>query len=178
MITHILIAGRPGIGKTTFIKMIIAEIKKLRPSWTLNGFYTNEIRENKRRIGFAIYTLDGQEGILASLKESQFTSKLRVGKYSVYITDLEKMVVPLLYKGADLLLIDELGKMELLSKKFREAIKYAFDNTPRIVATIPYYENSFLSTIKNRPNIKIKNLTRENRAELYVHVVQSILGNH
>lgn len=125
MFEHILITGRPGVGKTTLIKRLAIEIKTLKPSWTVTGFWTSEIRQKGQRIGFNIHTLNGQQGILARLSDQRFKSKFRVGKYSVDIKDLEEIAVPILYRNTDLLIIDELGKMELFSQKFREAVKFA-----------------------------------------------------
>lgn len=175
MIQYLLITGKPGVGKTTLIKKIVTEIKKRKPSWDISGFYTNEIRLNGLRIGFNIYTFDGQQGILARSNEPQFKSKFHVGKYSVFLTDLEDLVVPLLYESSDLLIIDELGKMELFSSKFRKAVINAFDNQSRILATLPYYENPFLLSIKSRLNIQVWELTRTNRVQIFKEVIQGIL---
>ena len=56
---HLLITGRPGVGKTTLIKRLIPA---LPPA---GGFYTEEIRSCGERVGFKIVTLAGEEGILA-----------------------------------------------------------------------------------------------------------------
>lgn len=173
---HLLITGRPGVGKTTLIKKIVAEIRKTNGNWVISGFYTNEIRQNGLRIGFNIHTFDGQEGILARSNDPQFKSKFRVGKYSVDVSDLDNIAVPLLYKFADLLIIDELGKMELYSSKFRNAVTYALNTQLRIVATLPSYENPFLASIKSRPNIQMWELTRSNRVQLFIEVIQAILN--
>ncbi|MFX0123814.1 MAG: NTPase [Candidatus Hodarchaeota archaeon] len=172
---HLLITGKPGVGKTTLIKRIVSEIRNTKPNWNISGFYTNEIRRNGLRIGFNIHTFDGQQGILARSNEPQLPSKFRVGKYSVYLTDLEDLVVPLLYESSDLLIIDELGKMELFSWKFRNAVTNAFNNHPRILATLPYYENPFLVSIKSRPNIHVWELTRFNRVQIFKEVIHEIL---
>ena len=58
---NILLTGSPGIGKTTVIKKVIAE---LNPA-LVGGFWSTEIRRGSKRIGFAIKTIDGEEGILA-----------------------------------------------------------------------------------------------------------------
>ena len=63
MNSNILLTGRPGIGKTTAVKRIIENIGINR----LNGFWSSEIREKGKRIGFSINTLDGRIGILAHI---------------------------------------------------------------------------------------------------------------
>ncbi|MFX0207308.1 MAG: NTPase [Candidatus Hodarchaeota archaeon] len=172
MYKHFLITGRPGVGKTTLIKRIVQEIRRTSPNHNISGFYTDEIRQNGLRIGFNIHTIDGQQGILARSNESQLISKMRVGKYFVDITDLENLVVPLLYNSTDLLIIDELGKMELFSLKFRKAVNFAFNNQPRVLATIPCYKHFFLDSIRKRKDVKIFELTRSNREPIFGDIVR------
>jgi len=175
MSTHLLITGKPGVGKTTLIKKVGVKLREAKPNWYIAGFYTNEIRQNGLRIGFDIHTFDGQRGILARSNEPQFKSKLRVGKYSVNLTDLDKLVVPLLYKSSDILVVDELGKMELFSSRFRKAVLFAFDNQPRILATLPSYKNPFLVSIRNRPDVHIWELTRSNQGQILKEIIEKFL---
>ncbi|MEE8182156.1 MAG: nucleoside-triphosphatase, partial [Candidatus Thorarchaeota archaeon] len=51
-----LLTGRPGIGKTTLIRAIV---EKLGPS-KAERFWSKEIREGGRRVGFYIETLSGK----------------------------------------------------------------------------------------------------------------------
>jgi len=112
----ISLTGRPGIGKTTAIKRIIEKLKDRAV-----GFYTEEIRhpETKKRLGFKVITTDGNEGILA---EKFKPSKFKVGSYGVNVEDFENLVIPVLekaFKERDkIIVIDEIGKMELFSDKF------------------------------------------------------------
>jgi len=175
MSNHLLISGKPGVGKTTLTKKIVTKLRDKKLNWDIVGFYTNEIRQDGLRIGFDIHTFDGLRGILARSNEPQFKSKFRVGKYSVDITDLDNLVVPLLYKSSDILVIDELGKMELFSSKFRKAVLFAFDNQPRVLATLPYYKNPFLVSIRNRPDVHIWELTRSNHGEILKEIIKKIL---
>jgi len=110
---NILYTGLPGCGKSTIIEKIVQRIN--RPS---TGFFTREIRDKGRRVGFSITTLDGQQGILAHI---DIRSHIRVGRYGVYIRDIEKIAVPSMRPENDnvILVVDEIGKMECLSGLFR-----------------------------------------------------------
>ena len=110
---NILFTGLPGCGKSTIIEKIVQRIN--RPS---SGFFTREIRDRGRRVGFSITTLDGQQGILAHI---DIRSHIRVGRYGVYIRDIEKIAVPSMRPENDnvILVVDEIGKMECLSGLFR-----------------------------------------------------------
>jgi nucleoside-triphosphatase len=155
----ILITGKPACGKTTLIKEIIKESK--RPAF---GFYTQEIREkDRKRAGFLIISTDGKKGILAHKK---FESKFRVGRYGVNIEDLEKIGVRVVLEGLkdkeNLIVIDEIGKMELFSEKFKEAVSEALDSQNPVLATIKLTSDKFCDKVKKRKDVVIFNLDQTN----------------
>jgi nucleoside-triphosphatase THEP1 len=84
---NILFTGLPGCGKSTIIEKIVQRIN--RPC---TGFFTKEIRDRGRRVGFSITTLDGQQGTLAHI---DIRSRIRVGKYGVNIRDIDKNQEPM-----------------------------------------------------------------------------------
>jgi nucleoside-triphosphatase len=161
MVKNIFITGLPGCGKTTLIKEILKELKI-----PAKGFFTEEIRKGKERIGFKIVTLNGKEGILA---EKGFKSPYRVSKYGVILKDLEEIGVREIeegLKGDFLIVIDEIGKMELFSIKFREIILKALDSKNKILGTIMLKPNPFCDKIKQRKDTNVFYLTRENREKV------------
>jgi len=168
MVKNIFITGLPGCGKTTLIKEILKELKI-----PAKGFFTEEIRKGKERIGFKIVTLNGKEGILA---EKGFKSPYRVSKYGVILKDLEEIGVREIeegLKGDFLIVVDELGKMELFSNKFREVILKALDSQKnKILGTIMLKPNPFCDKIKQRKDTKILYLTRENRERIKKEILQ------
>ena len=84
---NILLTGSPGIGKTTIIKKIIAELS----STLIGGFWSTEIRRGSRRIGFAIKAVTGEEGILAHKEKGHGP---RFGSYIVNVEDIEEIAIP------------------------------------------------------------------------------------
>ena len=153
---NILITGKPGIGKTTVIRKIIAGCPNVE------GFFTGEIRENRKRIGFAIETVDGRKGVLAHVG---IKSPFHVSKYSVNLQDIEEICVPSLKLEADLIVIDEIGKMELFSERFKEKVINALD-TRKVLATIMESPHPFTDKIKKRDDVCMYTVTEENRCEL------------
>ncbi len=79
---NILITGIPGVGKTTLIKKLADALKNFHPA----GFYTEEIREDGIRKGFALIGCDGRREVLS---HTDIKSPYRVGKYKV---DLKKQI--------------------------------------------------------------------------------------
>lgn len=153
---NLLVTGRPGIGKTTLIAKVIQDYSKV------NGFFTREIKENKRRVGFAIETIDGKKGVLAHVG---IKSPFRVSKYKVNLEDIETICVPSLTKEGDLVIIDEIGKMELFSEKFKQKVVEVLD-AGNVIATIMERPHPFTDRIKRRKDVKIFTVTEENRDEL------------
>jgi len=161
MIKNVFLTGPPGCGKTTLIKEILKELKL-----KAGGFFTEEIRERGIRKGFKIITLDGKEGILAHV---DIKSQLKVSKYGVNLKDLEEIGVKEIEKNLKenfLIVVDEIGKMEIFSSKFREAILKALNSKNKILGTIMLKENPFCDKIKKRKDTKVFYLTRENREKV------------
>lgn len=158
---NILLTGQPGVGKTTLIMKILEEL-----SLKAKGFFTEEIREKGVRKGFKIRTLDGQEGILAHVDS---TSPKRVSKYGVNVEEFEQIGVKALEEALEQespVIIDEIGKMELYSERFRETLLRVFERCPLVIATIAERGNSFIGAIKARPDVTVLTITRENRHSL------------
>ena len=115
--TIVLLTGAPGSGKTTAVQRIVAALQR-----DADGFTTREIRKSRARWGFEIVTLDGQDGLLAHV---EIRGGLRVGRYGVDLSALEEIgierIEAAVRRGA-LVVIDEIGPMEILSAPFRQAV--------------------------------------------------------
>lgn len=166
---RLFLTGNPGVGKTTLIRAVAGRLEGI----TCAGFYTEETRQSGQRTGFKIVTLDGQEGSLATLGRQKPT----VGKYSIHVEEFEKLVLPHLdpvRTPADLLVIDEIGKMELLSHQFRTRIIELLAQRTNLLATITKKGNGFVDQIKRRSDVEIIEVTRKNRDELPEELTRKI----
>ncbi len=130
----LLITGRPGSGKTTVVQRVVRRI--LAQGWRVQGFYTLEVRQKGRRVGFDLVTVP--DGIVVPLARVGPGMGPRVGRYQVFVEPLEARALPLLEPGpAHLLVIDEIGAMELLSHRFRQRILELLEKPPTcLLATI------------------------------------------
>jgi len=161
-----LLTGRPGTGKTSLIKEAVARMKGVA-----GGFYTEEIRTHGVREGFRLVTLDGEEVVLAHVS---IHSPYRVSKYGVDIDGLERVGVPALEKATeqcDLVVIDEIGKMELFSARFRETVFRIVDSGKRVLGTIMLNPNPWADAVKRRPGVNLIIVTRDS----YQPVLEELL---
>ncbi len=153
---NILLTGPPGCGKTTVIKEALKRLKGLKAG----GFHTSEIRKHRERKGFKITSLDGREAILAHV---DFKGPHRVSKYVVSLENLEKIGLKAIedaIQKANIIVIDEIGKMELFSEKIRKAILDALDSPKKVLGTIMTASNPFADQIKKRKDVKVIKVER------------------
>jgi nucleoside-triphosphatase len=166
---NILISGIPGIGKTTLIKKLIEELKDFRPI----GFYTEEIRGKGIRKGFELISLDGRKAILSHTK---IKSPYSIGKYRVDVIGFENFLDAILFfsSAAGLVIIDEIGKMECFSNKFRKLIKETLDSERMVIATIANKGEGTIEEIKRRADIRLYEITQSNRDLLLPEIIKDV----
>lgn len=153
----VLLTGKPGSGKTTLIKTLLERLP-----YPAGGFYTQEIRQAGTRKGFQIVTL---EGIEATLAHVELKSPWRVGKYGVDLSVLDGLAVDSItsaMRDKQLLIIDEIGPMELLSQKFRQAVLEALKSQITMLGTIVERKIPFTEKLKSLPNVTVIQVRRDN----------------
>jgi nucleoside-triphosphatase len=157
----LLLTGAPGTGKTTIIREAI-HATKAKPG----GFYTQEIREGGARLGFEIVTLDGSRAVLAHV---DIRGPQRVGKYGVDVASLDRVAVPAIRRAiqaSDIVVVDEIGRMELLSPAFREVLLEALDSERRLVGTVMLQPHPFADQVKHDPRVEVLLVSKANRDQL------------
>lgn len=166
---NILVTGLPGVGKTTLIKRLSEELKDFHPA----GFYTAEIRERGIRKGFELIDIDGGKRILSHV---DIKSPYMVSKYKVDVEGFENFLdsISLLDLKTNLIIIDEIGKMECLSDKFRKLIIQLLESEKLVIATIAFRGGGVMEEIKKRPDVKLFEITLNNRESLLSEVFKDV----
>jgi len=160
---RILLEGRPGVGKTTVGARLIDLLREA--DVPLAGFLTQEIRERGSRVGFSLETLAGEGATLAHVNLS---GPPRVGRYGVDLTAFEELAIPSLERAdrGAVAIIDELGKMELASERFRVAVLELLERPVAVVATVLAGRHPFTDELKRRRDTEVVRVTAGNRDEL------------
>lgn len=161
MTTNILLTGRPGSGKTTLIQRVLANVMQ-----QAGGFYTREVAPGGVRQGFEMVTLGGESGILA---HEDISGPPRVSKYGVDVAALESVGVASIRRALEhgaLVVIDEIGPMELYSDAFKQAVLDALDGDAVVLGTIVQRSTPFGDRVKARSDVAIIEVRRDNRNAL------------
>ena len=164
MTKRVLLTGRPGCGKTTLVKRVVNKLARLT-----GGFYTEEISERGQRVGFKLVTLDGKEAVFAHVDFPAATGPQRVGKYGLDLSALETAGVKAVREAVHakhLVLIDEIGPMEIRSALFRDAVNEALESGAPILATITARSLPFADAIKKRADVTLIEVRPGNREQL------------
>jgi len=166
----ILITGLPGVGKTTIIKKIAESL--IEKGFKIKGFYTSEIRKGDKRVGFKIVDFKGREEIFSHIS---FKSRYKVGKYKVKVEALEKFLKEMIpYSSDEIIIIDEIGKMECFSKLFKEIVTELLNSKNIFIGTIALKGGGFIEEVKNSHKIKLYHVTKENRDNIPELILKEI----
>ncbi|MDD1678194.1 MAG: AAA family ATPase [Methanomicrobiales archaeon] len=155
---NLLLTGPPGSGKTTVIRAIIEKARDLSPT----GFYTAEIRKGGVRQGFELVSLEGERSILSDIHANKGPY---VGRYRVHIEAFEAFLSTLTFDASmhHLFVVDEIGKMECLSPRFRSLVSALLDGPVPFLATISLHGTVHIEAVKHRSDVEVFLLSQENR---------------
>jgi len=162
----LLLTGRPGIGKTTLIKAVIAQLDD-----RAGGFYTEEIVGPGGRKGFRLITLDGHTAVIAHV---DFKSRSQVGRYGVKVDVIDHLGAGAIRSavGHDpIVIIDEIGKMELFSSQFQSAVLKAVSGSKIVLATAMLDDQPWLMALEALPDVTVWEVSKANRTRLVEQVL-------
>jgi nucleoside-triphosphatase len=168
-VNNILVTGPPRSGKSTLIEKVVQRISR-----SATGFFTQELREKGRRVGFSITTLQGKTGVLA---HQLIRSAFRVGKYGVNLEDLDQIAVPSMLPSTpdQVVVVDEIGKMECFSRLFKETLIQALSSDNLVIGSVALKGDRFIQSIKTRDDVSLVSIsenTRDLALKLFLEKIQ------
>jgi nucleoside-triphosphatase len=93
----------------------------------------------------------------------------------VDLETFERIAIPALSPTERVAVIDELGKMELASERFREAVSALFRAPLPVVATVHAYRHPFTDALKARADVEVVPVNRETRDALPARLADRLL---
>jgi len=168
---NLLITGLPGVGKTTFIKKLSEALKDFHPV----GFYTEEIREEEKRKGFELISLEGKRGLLS---HKEIRSSYKVGQYKVDIKSFEEFLDSISFFNplTHLIIIDEIGKMECFSDQFKKIMKEILNSEKWVIATVAFKGSGLITEVRERKDVQLFEITKKNRDSLFSEILKDVGG--
>jgi len=168
----LLLTGRPGVGKTTVIKAVAQSLGD-----RAGGFYTEEISGPGGRKGFRLVTLDGRDAIMAHI-DLRSSERPRVSRYGVDVTAIERVGVRAIeqaMKHEKIVVIDEIGKMELFSGSFKSVVLQAIGRHV-VIATVMAKPNPWVEGLTLMPKVTLWEVTAQNRDRMVQQVMDWVKG--
>jgi nucleoside-triphosphatase len=166
----LLLTGMPGTGKTTLVKEIVASID--------DCFYvvSEEIRDDgNNRIGFKGSNSSGQSEVFAH--KTAIDSEKAIGEYKVDIAAVNRLFsLPISQTQQQMVVIDEIGRMEMLSPAFKKAVDKLFDKDTSLLATIRHGDD-WTRQYTDRSDVIIFELTNENYEKIAECLKSTIRSN-
>lgn len=165
-----LLTGEPRIGKTTTLKKIIDGLGLEH----CGGFYTQELCAAGERCGFRLVVLGGPVGTLADIT---YNVPLKVGRYGVVLPFLENVALAAVSQALtskSFVVIDEIGPMQMCSSLFKLAVMDVLTSSVPLVGTIFSGSDPWLDELKQRSDVELHLLTRENRNEMPKVLIDTI----
>ena len=194
-----LVTGQPGCGKTTLVKALLEHLRGV-PGVRVRGFYTDEVLKGNSRVGFDVVTADGARGVLS--RKGGPSAHPKTGAYSVDVSAFDALALPSFVPegssgggsggggdgseaeaGKDVVVIDEIGRMELHSQAFRRAIKAMLrDPSTRVVGalTAPIYGHRvpFCDEIEQTRRVEVLRIKKSNRDQVRTDLLRRLVKEY
>jgi nucleoside-triphosphatase len=170
---RLLLEGRPGIGKTTVARRLLHLLREA--GVPVGGFVTRELRAGGRREGFMVEDASGAWEVLAHV---DLPGPPRVGRYGVDLAAFERVALPALRTPGTggVMVVDELGKMELASAPFRDAVVELLGQDVAVVATVHLARHRLTDALKRRPDVQVIRVTEGSRDALPQRLMERLVG--
>ena len=166
----LFITGDPGCGKTTLVRRVV---ERLEGKVSMRGFLTQEIIEAGKRVGFRGETLTGETFPLATRGDE---GEFKVGPYTIDLSGLESIGLAALepVDPADLIVLDEVGKMESFSTPFRQHVETLLSGPHAVFGTVASIGVGFVKKIRHDRRVTLVRMRREGRDGMVGEVIRRL----
>ncbi|HAV20939.1 MAG: nucleoside-triphosphatase [Bacillota bacterium] len=154
---NLFLTGPKRVGKSTALFSAVQQVSQGHPL-TLGGFRVDRVFEGRRLRAFRIMDLD--------TSASAVISTARKGGWDVHLESFDTVGADSIRRGisgANLIIMDELGRFELDAYEFRQAVMEALDSPVPVLGVLKRDDNPFLNGIRSREDTEVLEVTEENR---------------
>jgi nucleoside-triphosphatase len=161
---RIVLTGPPGVGKTTIVRRLVVGLRAAGVAPV--GFVTEEVRVEGRRVGFVAEDL--ASGARVRIADVGLAGVPRVGRYGVDVAAFDRLALPAVsgVRPGGVLVVDEIGRMELLSEAFVARLDELLAVPVRLVATVHAVAHPVTDQIMARPGLRVVAVSPGNRDAL------------
>ena len=127
------VTGMPRSGKTTLLRRIAKRLRE--QGLRVGGFTSPEEKTHGTRTGF--YVQDINSGKIAELADINIDGP-KISKYHVNVKSFESIALPVLtrFKDYDVIIVDEIGMMELKSQQFADLLDELLESNTPLIASL------------------------------------------
>jgi nucleoside-triphosphatase len=163
---RVFLTGIPSVGKSTVVRKVAERVQQ--DGVKVGGMISADLRSGSARVGFEIRDLmTGNLGVLAHVNQ---TTGPRIGRFHVKDEDLDRIGAEAILsaiKHADLIVIDEVGPMELTSPRFKDAVRDALACDKALLGTVHRSaQDPLVQAIRTDRTVEVIEVTRQNRDSL------------
>ncbi|WP_287586400.1 NTPase [Candidatus Borrarchaeum sp.] len=169
-----LIQGPPRTGKSTLVAKLCSMLET--KGYNIGGIQTPEIREKNRRVGFWVVDLHTEKKEI--LAHVEIKSRFRVSKYGVDLNSFNELAITAIksaIENYDIVVIDEIGKMELFSEKFQDVVIRGLNSSKPVIGTMGKINHPFVRLLKSRSDVNVLTIDRGNMEDTYQEICR-LLG--
>ncbi|MCW6158412.1 MAG: NTPase [Thermoplasmatales archaeon] len=176
MKVKISLAGLPGVGKTQTLMKTIDILEK--EGNVVGGILTEKVMDGKESVGLKVLDWHSKTSIIFAHKS--INSRIRIGKFGVDLKAFDQVAVPAIEwskDNADVIVIDEVGKIEQESKPYTEIVKEVLELDKMMILTLHKKgRNPLLQEVKKRDDVRSLEVTQINRTLLPYKIAQLLKG--
>jgi nucleoside-triphosphatase len=167
MPNNYFISGPPKSGKTTLLRKLVQKMRE--KGLRIGGFLSPDEKSHGRRTGFFVEDIaTGRVEMLAA----EDIDGPKVSKYHVNIKTFESLAVPAL-EGAskyDVIIIDEIGRMEMKSMKFGDLLTQVLESDVPVVAAL---NRDYIESYRSWGEVQM--LTPSSRSRIYLDLLEKVM---
>ena len=171
------ITGLPNTGKTQLLMKIIDMLEA--EEMIVGGMITEAIIFKNKKVGF--YVIDWLTKKKRKFAHENIESNIHVENYGVDMRALDAVGVKAIKTAideADVIIIDEVGKLEVESPGFVKVVNDALDSDKPIILTLhKKSRNPLLQDIRRRDDLRILEVTPVNRNLLPYKIMDLMTGD-